>query len=80
MTAGPTILTMPGSFRSSSPGRMRDKLSTFMNTLLSGQADSVCGVEYGTRDPGLDPVMNSADDIHVSFVKVIPWQLSGAAP
>ena len=32
-----------------SPDLMRDLLSTFVNTLLSAQADSVCGAEYGTR-------------------------------
>ena len=34
-----------------SPDLMRDMLSTFINALLSAQADSVCGAEYGTRDP-----------------------------
>ena len=32
-----------------SPDLMRDLLSTFVNALLSAQADSVCGAEYGTR-------------------------------
>ena len=30
---------------------MRDMLDTFINTLLSAQADSVCGAEYGVRSP-----------------------------
>ena len=34
-----------------SPDLMRDLLSTFINALLSAQADSVCGAEYGTRSP-----------------------------
>ena len=34
-----------------SPDLMRDMLSTFINALLSAQADSVCGAEYGSRDP-----------------------------
>ena len=32
-----------------SPDLMRDMLTTFINALLSAQADSVCGAEYGTR-------------------------------
>jgi transposase-like protein len=32
-----------------SPDLMRELLSTFVNALLSAQADSVCGAEYGTR-------------------------------
>ena len=32
-----------------SPDLMRDLLSTFVNALLSAQADSVCGADYGTR-------------------------------
>jgi len=32
-----------------SPDLMRDLLSTFINALLSAQADSVCGAEYGVR-------------------------------
>ena len=35
-----------------SPDLMRELLGTFINALLSAQADSVCGAEYGTRDPG----------------------------
>ena len=34
-----------------SPDLMRDMLETFINTLLSAQADSVCGAEYGSRSP-----------------------------
>lgn len=34
-----------------SPDLTRDLLTTFFNTLLSAQADSVCGAEYRARDP-----------------------------
>ncbi|WP_353649167.1 IS256 family transposase [Nakamurella sp. A5-74] len=34
-----------------SPDLMRDMLSTFVNALLSAQADGVCGAGYGLRDP-----------------------------
>ena len=34
-----------------SPDLMRELLGTFINALLSAQADSVCGAEYGTRSP-----------------------------
>ncbi|WP_187345610.1 transposase, partial [Serinicoccus sp. CNJ-927] len=32
-----------------SPDLMRELLQTFINSLLSAQADAVCGAEYGTR-------------------------------
>jgi putative transposase len=52
MTAGPSI--DPASFlhdelAQASPDLMRELLSTFINALLSAQADAVCGAEYGTR-------------------------------
>ena len=31
-----------------SPDLLRELLSTFINTLLSAEADAVCGAEYGT--------------------------------
>jgi transposase-like protein len=34
-----------------SPDLMRELLTTFVNALLSAQADAVCGAEYGTRSP-----------------------------
>jgi transposase-like protein len=34
-----------------SPDLMRELLETFVNALLSAQADSVCGAEYGVRSP-----------------------------
>lgn len=52
MTAVPSI--DPAQFleeqlTQASPDLMRDLLSTFINTLLSAQADAVCGAEYRTR-------------------------------
>ena len=41
---GPARAAGPGS-----PDLMRGMLETFINALLSAQADSVCGAEYGTR-------------------------------
>jgi putative transposase len=34
-----------------SPDLMRQMLTTFINALLSAQADTVCGADYGTRAP-----------------------------
>jgi len=34
-----------------SPDLLRELLSTFINTLLSAEADAVCGAEYGTSSP-----------------------------
>ena len=54
MTANPSI--DPARFlheelAQASPDLMRELLGTFINTLLSAQADTVCGAEYGTRSP-----------------------------
>ena len=34
-----------------SPDLLRELLGTFINTLLSAEADAVCGAEYGTATP-----------------------------
>ena len=52
MTAAPSI--NPEQFlheqlAQASPDLMREMLATFINALLSAQADTVCGAEYGTR-------------------------------
>jgi putative transposase len=52
MTAGPSIdpeQFLHEQLAQASPDLMRDMLETFINTLLSAQADTVCGAEYGTR-------------------------------
>ena len=55
MTATPSI--DPEAFlhehlAQASPDLMRELLTSFINALLSAQADTVCGADYGTRDPG----------------------------
>ena len=35
-----------------SPDLLRELLGTFINTLLSADADAVCGAEYGQASPG----------------------------
>lgn len=54
MTAVPSI--DPAQFLNeqlsqASPDLMRDLLTTFVNALLSAQADAVCGASYGQRTP-----------------------------
>ena len=54
MTAVPSI--DPAQFLTeqlaqASPDLMRDLLTTFVNALLSAQADAVCGAGYGERTP-----------------------------
>src|SRR5438067_3580847 len=54
MTAGPSI--DPAEFlhehlAQASPDLLRELMQGFVNTLLSADADSVCGASYGTRDP-----------------------------
>ena len=55
MTASPSIDSeqfLHEQLAQASPDLMRQMLETFINSLLSAQADSVCGAEYGARDPG----------------------------
>ena len=52
MTAGPSIdpdAFLQEQLSQASPDLMREMLTTFINSLLSAQADTVCGAEYGTR-------------------------------
>jgi transposase-like protein len=52
MTAKPIIdpdVFLHEQLAQASPDLMRELLTTFVNALLSAQADSVCGAEYGTR-------------------------------
>jgi len=52
MTAGPSIdpeQFLHEQLAQTSPDLMRSMLETFINALLSAQADSVCGAEYGMR-------------------------------
>src|SRR6476661_2747724 len=54
MTAGPSIdpeQFLHEQLAQASPDLMREMLETFINALLSAQADSVCGAEYGVRSP-----------------------------
>ncbi len=54
MTAGPSIdpeLFLHEQLAQASPDLLREMLTTFINTLLSAQADTVCGGYYGTRSP-----------------------------
>ena len=54
MTAAPSIdpaRFLHDELAQASPDLMRQMLETFINALLSAQADSVCGAEYGARDP-----------------------------
>jgi transposase-like protein len=52
MTAAPIIdpeQFLHEQLEQASPDLMRELLGTFINALLSAQADSVCGAEYGAR-------------------------------
>ncbi len=41
-----------------SPDLLRQLLATFINTLMSAEADAVCGAEYGTRSAERTNVRN----------------------
>ena len=52
MTVGPSIdpaRFLKEELAEASPDLLRELLTTFVNALLSAQADSVCGAEYGVR-------------------------------
>ncbi len=54
MTAAPSIdpaRFLRDELAQASPDLMRELLTTFVNALLSAQADAVWGAEYGPRDP-----------------------------
>jgi putative transposase len=65
MTAGPSI--DPARFlneqlEQASPDLLRDLLTTFVNALLSAQADAVCSAGYGERSS--EPVNSRTGDRH----------------
>src|SRR5215210_6408884 len=43
---------------SASPDLLRQMLTTFMNTLMSAEADAVCGAPYGESSPERTNVRN----------------------
>ena len=54
MTVDPSIdpaRLLEEQLAQASPDLLRELLGTFINTLLSAEADSVCGAEYGTASP-----------------------------
>ena len=51
MTVSPSIdpaRLLEEQLAQASPDLLRELLGTFINTLLSAEADAVCGAEYGT--------------------------------
>ncbi len=44
--------------RSASPDLLREMLTTFINTIMSAEADAVCGAAYGTSSPDRVNVRN----------------------
>ena len=55
MTVNPSIdpaRLLEEQLAQASPDLLRELLGTFINTLLSAEADAVCGAEYGTGQPG----------------------------
>ena len=54
MTVNPSIdpaLLLEEQLAQASPDLLRELLQTFINTLLSAEADAVCGAEYGAISP-----------------------------
>ena len=55
MTVNPSIdpaRLLEEQLAQASPDLLRELLSTFINTLLSAEADAVCGAAYGAAQPG----------------------------
>jgi transposase-like protein len=65
---GPHAITAPSSIdpgrflhehlASASPDLLRSMLTTFINTLMSAEADAVCGAAYGESSPERTDVRN----------------------
>ena len=54
MTAQPSIDSarfLHGQLASASPDLLRSLLTTFLNTLMSAEADAICGAPYGMPSP-----------------------------
>src|SRR4029077_9276946 len=54
MTVNPSIdpaRLLEEQLAQASPDLLRELLQSFINTLLSAEADAVCGAEYGTSTP-----------------------------
>src|SRR5687768_3616916 len=54
MTVSPSIdpaRLLEEQLARASPDLLRELLQNFINTLLSAEADAVCGAEYGTTSP-----------------------------
>src|SRR6187200_1145937 len=54
MTVDPSIdpaRVLEEHLAQASPDMLRELLGSFINTLLSAEADAVCGAEYGTSSP-----------------------------
>ena len=54
MTVDPSIdpaRLLEEQLAQASPDLLRELMQTFLNTLMSAQADSVCGATYGTSSP-----------------------------
>ena len=54
MTVNPSIdpaRFLQDELAQASPDLLRELMGSFINTLLSAQADAVCGADYGARDP-----------------------------
>ena len=44
--------------QSASPDLLREMMTTFLNTLMSAEADAICGAPYGTTSPERSNVRN----------------------
>src|SRR3954452_4608378 len=95
MTAAPSI--DPAEFlhdqlAQASPDLMRELLTTFIGTLLSADADAVCGAAYNARTPervnsrngfrhrDLDTRVGTIDDPQAAVGDLLPRVAARAAP
>ena len=56
-----------------SPDLLRELLTTFINTLMSAEADAVCGAAYGTSSARSGPTGATATGTGTSTPAPAPW-------
>jgi len=58
---------------SASPDLLRSMLTTFINALMSAEADAVCGAGYGETSPDRTNVRNGM--LYLIFIQLLGWLL-----
>ena len=66
MTVDPNSIDLPAfmaeHLQRAEPDLLRSMLSTFVQALMSAEADAICGAPYGERSPGADQLPQRLPD------------------